>query len=136
METLTIRQAFEAMFFFLEDYYQMTKSDDIGLLLSILTVQDDDITSDPAGWHDWMKSVQRVLWPDTPAHRQMLEGLIADQTNFLGTDSLGSEWYAHLLADGRQLWAMVRHGKIQYGGIRQIPKTFNAYTGLSSPNDP
>jgi hypothetical protein len=135
VETLTVRQAFDAMCLLLEDYYHMTKSDDIALLLSILTIV-GDTTSDPAGWHDWMKSVQRVLWSDTPEHQQTLEELISDQTNFLGTDSWGSEWYAHLLADGRQVWAMVRHGKIQYGGIRQIPKTFNAQTGLSSPNDP
>ena len=46
-EILTIRQAFQVTQNFLNDYYRMTTSEDIALLLSILTVQDDDVTSDP-----------------------------------------------------------------------------------------
>jgi len=124
------------MFLFLEDYYQMTKSDDIGLLLSILTVQDDDVTSDPAGWHDWMENVQKVLYPDTPENRQRLEMMVANRANYLGTDAWHSDWFAEILPDGKQLWAHVRGGKIEYGGVRTTPKTFNPKTGLSSPNDP
>jgi len=136
METLTIRQAYDAMYLLLEDYYRMTKSDDIGLLLSILTVQADDATSDPAGWHDWMKSVQKVLWLNTPEHRLRLEELVSNQANYLGTDSGGSDWYARLLSDGTQIWAHVRNGEIKYGGIRNHPKPFDAKTGLTSPNNP
>ena len=135
METLTIRQAYDAMYLLLEDYFRMTKSDDIALLLSILTIIGDR-TSDPAGWHDWMKCVQQVLWPDTPEHRQMLEELVSNQANYLGTDSFGSDWYARLFSDGAQIWAQVRNGEIKYGGIRNHPKPFDAKTGLTSPNSP
>jgi NADH:ubiquinone oxidoreductase subunit len=135
-EKLTIRQAFQATQNFLSEYYRMTNSDDIGLLLSILTVQDDDVTSDPAGWHDWMRSVQKVLFPDTPENHRLLEELVANQQNHLGKDSWGNDWYARLLPDGRQLWACVRRGEVLYGGIRNTPKSFNSRTGLSSPSSP
>lgn len=142
METLTIRQAFDAMVCFLEDYYQRSKSDEIAAILSGLSLlwldpsTGEKWTGDPAYWIDWMKCVQNILFPDTPENHRMLEKLVSDQTNKLGTDSWGSEWYARILSDGRQLWANVRHGEIQCGGIRQTAKPFNSKVGLSSPNNP
>lgn len=135
-EKLTIRQAFQATQNFLSEYYRMTNSEDIALLLSILTVQDDDATSDPAGWHDWMRSVQKVCFPDTPENHRLLEELVAHPQNHLGKDSWGNDWYARLLPDGKQLWACVRGEEVQYGGIRNIPKSFHPRTGLSSPSSP
>jgi hypothetical protein len=66
-ETLTIRQAFEAMVVFLEVYYERTHSDDIGALLGDLNTHlwADGITGDPAAWKDWLESVQKVLMSDT-----------------------------------------------------------------------
>ena len=138
METLTIRQAFDAMVLFLERQYALDKSDDIGTLLSSLNLQvwADNRTADPAAWNDWMESVQQVLMPDTPENRQLLERLVSNQGNQLGTDVDGNEWYAEMLPDGRQVWAKVRSGKIKYGGIRRTPKSFDPKNGLSSPNDP
>ena len=138
METLTIRQAFDAMVHFLERQYALDKSDDIGTLLSSLSLQiwADDTTADPAAWDDWMESVQKVLMPDTPENRRLLEMLVSNRGNHLGTDMYGNEWYAEMLPDGRQVWAKVRNGEIKYGGIRRIPKSFDPKKGLSSPNDP
>jgi hypothetical protein len=138
METLTIRQAFDAMFLFLEDYYERGHSDDIAVLLSGLNVHlwTDDSTADPAMWGDWMKSIQKIVMPETPENRQLLENLVTDPANYLGTDSYGNECYAQILSDGRQLWAEVRDGKVQYGGVRTTPRAFDPRTGLSSPNSP
>jgi hypothetical protein len=138
METLTIRQAFDAMVHFLERQYALDKSDEIGTLLSSLSLQiwADDTTADPAAWDDWMESVQKVLMPDTPENRRLLEMLVSNRGNHLGTDMYGNEWYAEMLPDGRQVWAKVRNGEIKYGGIRRTPKSFDPKKGLSSPNDP
>jgi len=138
METLTIRQAFDAMVHFLERQYALDKSDEIGTLLSSLSLQiwADDTTADPAAWEDWMESVQKVLMPDTPENRRLLEMLVSNRGNHLGTDMYGNEWYAEMLPDGRQVWAKVRNGEIKYGGIRRTPKSFDPKKGLSSPNDP
>lgn len=141
METLTIRQAYDAMFCFLENWYQLTKSDDLGALLGGMDLlwldpaTGERWTGDPAAWDDWMTCVQGILFPDTPENHQLLEGLISKQENFLGTVE-GNQWYASLLPDGRQLWAVVRSGKMKYGGIREHPKAFNPRTGLSSPDNP
>ena len=138
METLTIRQAFDAMVHFLERQYALDKSDDIGTLLGSLSLQiwANDTTADPAAWDDWMESVQKVLMPDTPENRRLLEMLVSNRGNQLGTDMYGYEWYAEMLPDGRQVWAKVRNGEIKYGGIRRTPKSFDPKKGLSSPNDP
>jgi hypothetical protein len=142
METLTIRQAYDAMFCFLEHWYRLTKADAIGALLSNMQLlrlvgptTGEQSTADPAMWDDWMTCVQSVLFPDTPENRQLLVELVAAQENLLGTVE-GSQWYARLLPDGRQVWAVARNGMIQYGGIREHPKAFNPLTGLSSPDNP
>ncbi len=57
---LTEKQAFLAMVSFLEDYYEQTKSDEIGALLGSLQLLDDGVTADPAMWDDWLKIVQQT----------------------------------------------------------------------------
>jgi hypothetical protein len=61
METLTIRQAYEAMALFLEGVYQRTNSDDLGALLGDLQILEDGGTADPAAWQDWLNSVGKIL---------------------------------------------------------------------------
>lgn len=142
METLTIRQAYEAMICFLGNWFQLTRSDEIAVVLGGLELNWVDPSTgerwsgDPAFWGDWMRCVQNILYPDTPENRQRLEGLVSEPNNFLGRDSGGSDWYATTLPDGKQLWANVRSGEIKYGGIREKPKPFNPRTGLTSPDDP
>ena len=139
MELLTIRQAFDAMFCYLDHYYQLDHSEVIGDLLSSLNVDNvfkSGYTADPAEWTIWMQCVCRILWPDSPEKQTQLEALVADKGNLLGWDMFGGEWYAQLLPDGRQLWANVYHGTIMYGGIHQTPKQFELPYGLSSPANP
>ena len=61
MEQLTEKQAFVAMIEFLDNYYQQTKSDDIGALLGSLQVLEDGKPADPAMWHDWLECVKKTL---------------------------------------------------------------------------
>ena len=141
METMTIRQAYDAMFCFLQHWYRLTKADAIGDLLSYMELLWLDPasgvrwTGDPAIWGNWMACVQSILFPNTSENQQLLDELVATQENLLGTVE-GNKWYARVLPDGRQLWAVVRNGTIKYGGMRDHPKTFNPRTGLSSPDDP
>jgi hypothetical protein len=61
MNNLTEKQAFLAMIFFLEQYYQQTESDDVGALLSSLQLLEDGMTADPAMWDDWLEVISRTL---------------------------------------------------------------------------
>lgn len=61
MNNLTEKQAFLAMVFFLEKYYQQTESDDVGALLGSLQLLEDGMTADPAMWHDWLGVINRTL---------------------------------------------------------------------------
>lgn len=61
MDRLTNQQAFQAMVLFLEGFYERTKSDDVGAILSDLILLEDGNTADPAAWDDWMKCVYKVL---------------------------------------------------------------------------
>ncbi|MEK6733572.1 MAG: hypothetical protein AABY27_00490 [Pseudomonadota bacterium] len=54
-------EAYEAMFNFLEAYYNRTKSDDIGSLLGDLQLLDDKQPADPAAWRDWLEAIQNVV---------------------------------------------------------------------------
>jgi hypothetical protein len=58
VETLTARQAFEAMELFLEKFYENTHSDDVGGLLGDLQIVGDGMPADPAAWQDWMRCVK------------------------------------------------------------------------------
>ncbi len=71
---------------------------------------------------------------DTPANRQLLLDLVADQNHYLITDVYGNAWYAETRADGTQLWAQVRNEQIVNGGINQPPKQVNSATGLNVPS--
>jgi len=139
---LTIRQAYDVMICFLENWFQLTRSDDIAVVLGGLNLAWLDPSTgerwsgDPAFWGDWMRCVQNILYPDTPENRQRLEELVREHNNHIGRDSWGNDWYATILPDGKQLWANVRNGELQFGGLRDQQKPFNPRYGLSSPDNP
>ena len=56
---LTEKEAYKAMYAFLEQVYNLTKSDDIGGLLGDMSFLPEGNTADPAIWHDWLKCVSQ-----------------------------------------------------------------------------
>jgi hypothetical protein len=61
-DSLTTAEAYRAMLFFLERYYERggCQSEDIAALLSGMSqgLWADGGTSDPAQWHDWLAAVK------------------------------------------------------------------------------
>lgn len=57
---LSVREGFEAMVKFLENYYELTNSDDVGVLLGGMLLQEDGSTMDPAAWSDWLECIRKV----------------------------------------------------------------------------
>jgi hypothetical protein len=57
---LTEKEAYEAMFAFLEQLYNRTKSDDIGGLLGGMSILPDGDTADPAIRYDWLECVSKA----------------------------------------------------------------------------
>lgn len=60
MDSLTVRQAYAAMYAYLETLYERTESDDLGGLLGSMSLLEDEGTADPAAWSDWLDAVQKV----------------------------------------------------------------------------
>ena len=58
MADLTERQAYEAMFAFLEARYRITKSDELGSLLTGMSFVSDQQTVDPAVWEGWLAAIE------------------------------------------------------------------------------
>ena len=58
---LTEKQAYLAMYSFLDEYYQITKSDSLGSLLGSMSLLEDGDTADPAILSDWKDAVKKVL---------------------------------------------------------------------------
>jgi hypothetical protein len=58
---LTERQAYEAMIAFVEQFYEETKWEGVGQLLSEIEFTMGDNTGDPGSLHDWGKAVDKVL---------------------------------------------------------------------------
>ena len=57
---VTINEAYRSMVYFLEDYYELTKSDEIGGMLGGLALLSDGRPADDACWEDWLKAVKRA----------------------------------------------------------------------------
>ena len=54
------KEAFLAMYSFLEAEYERTKSDDLGGLLGSISLLADGGTADPAAWSDWENACDRA----------------------------------------------------------------------------
>jgi len=61
MKMMTDEQAYAAMFYFLDQLYQRTKSDYLGGLLGQMCMLQDGKTADPAVLHNWDKAVEYAL---------------------------------------------------------------------------
>jgi hypothetical protein len=58
---LTEREAYLAMFAFLEERYSTTRSEELGGLLGGMTFLKDGGTVDPAAWADWCRAVKKAV---------------------------------------------------------------------------
>ncbi|MGH7039472.1 MAG: hypothetical protein ACREE4_19240 [Stellaceae bacterium] len=62
---------------------------------------------------------------DTALNRQALLDTANRPGNLVGADRFGNAWFAETRADGSQIWAQVRGGKITNGGINPRPRNFD-----------
>lgn len=58
---LTEKQAYAAMFYYLENLYELTHSDDLGGFLGGMMMLDDGTPADPACWKDWEEAVKKAI---------------------------------------------------------------------------
>jgi len=70
---LTSEQAYQAMFSFLEAYYERGKSDEIGGMLGSMSLLEDGGTADPAIEIDWNEAVSKVLSGESDANLKLNE---------------------------------------------------------------
>ena len=74
---LSSEQAFQAMFAFLNDYYQRTAGKaELGDVLGDIQVNESDgMPADPAAWADWISAIDTVVKkPANAAGRPPLQG--------------------------------------------------------------
>jgi hypothetical protein len=57
MRDLDAKEAYKAMFRFLEKYYELTQSDEIGALLGSMSLLDDGMPADSAIWQEWQEAI-------------------------------------------------------------------------------
>ena len=68
---------------------------------------------------------------DSPANRELIEGLVNDSKALLGPDKWGNQWYGRVVDSGEQLWAQVRNGIVWNAGVNSSPKEYSKVTGLA-----
>jgi hypothetical protein len=71
MSTMTEKQAYAAMFRFLEQLYLRTKSDELGGLLGGMSMLEDGFPADPAIVNDWRQAVEYALEGERPASLEL-----------------------------------------------------------------
>jgi hypothetical protein len=59
-DTITIKQAYAAMYSYLQALYDTTGSDDLGGLLGSMSLLADGSPADPGVWEDWMRAVEQA----------------------------------------------------------------------------
>ncbi|MBD2310801.1 hypothetical protein H6G20_03785 [Desertifilum sp. FACHB-1129] len=57
---LTEKEAYAAMYAYLDAVYERTKLNDLGGLLGDMSTLEDGTTADPAVWHEWLRCVNQV----------------------------------------------------------------------------
>ena len=62
-QKITIEQAYRAMFYFLENEYELTKADELGGLLGSLSWQiwERGGPADPGVWEEWQEAISKAL---------------------------------------------------------------------------
>jgi hypothetical protein len=65
-DTISVFDAYVAMFMFLEQYYETTKIDEIGALLGGLSLLPDGNPIDPAYKGEWLEAVEHAKTKEFP----------------------------------------------------------------------
>ena len=61
-KTITFKQAYKAMFLFIQEYYYRTgQPGAIGSLLGDIQLLKDGFSADPASWQDWLDVVNKII---------------------------------------------------------------------------
>ena len=58
---LNVRQAYLAMFFFLDNLYDLTKDNSLGGFLGSMQLLKDGMPADNAYWEDWLNAVEKAI---------------------------------------------------------------------------
>ncbi len=58
-DTITVREAYKAMYIYLEELYNMTESEDLGEFLGSMSLLEDGMPADEAMWEDWLDAVKK-----------------------------------------------------------------------------
>jgi hypothetical protein len=61
VKCLTAKQAYFAMYIYLEKLYRNTNSENLAGFLGSMSLLDDGTTADPAVWQDWMESISKAI---------------------------------------------------------------------------
>ncbi|WP_226388719.1 hypothetical protein [Penaeicola halotolerans] len=69
---MTQKEGYSAMYLFLENWYKITKSEDIGELLSLMEFLDDGGPVDSAMWEYWEDAMHRVKSGDEPSSKKLI----------------------------------------------------------------
>lgn len=59
-DKITVKEAYAAMYAYLQMLYDTTGSDDLGGFLGSMSLLEDGTPADPGVWEDWMRAVQRA----------------------------------------------------------------------------
>lgn len=74
MSELTKKEAYLAMFEFLDAHYQLSPSDEIGSLLGSMSLLDDGFPADHAMYHDWIAAIEKVKNHQVDANLHLTKG--------------------------------------------------------------
>lgn len=61
---LTEKEAYQAMFMFLDHFYSKTDSDELAWMLSSMSFLEDGRTADAAMWEIWLESIDKMKKAD------------------------------------------------------------------------
>ncbi len=68
--------------------------------------------------------------PDTPSNRKLLTDTANNPEYYCGTDKYGNKWHVKTDDNGKQVWTRSQNGKINEGGLNNIPRSWDKDTGL------
>lgn len=68
---MTNKESYNAVFHFLYKWYEITKSDDIGELLSLMEPLEDGEPADPAMWDYWLEAINIMREKGAPDNKTL-----------------------------------------------------------------